>query len=125
MLIAGIGAGLTFRECEGEKDTKREECENDIRKKSKKLDNAVEFIKLYFVITCIILCLCFSYNKKIIIINCICILVKLSLFIGYLINLILMDSDNDFIIISILLLIEISSDICFLVNEKIKFTIKN
>ena len=123
VLIVGIGLGISFAECEDIDEKKREECKKDYRNKDKKYNNAVEFSDPCFVITCIILCLCFCYNKKIIIINCICIVIKLSLFIGYLIN--LQYTQNNFILIPILLLIEISSDICFLVNEKIKFTIKN
>jgi len=123
LVIMGMALGITFTECEEFKDEKREECEKYLSKKGKRLDNALKLIKPFLVITCIILSLCFCYNKKIIIINCICIVIKLSLFIGYLIN--LQYTQNNFILIPILLLIEISSDICFLVNEKIKFTIKN
>ena len=120
----GMALGITFTECEEFKDEKREECEKYLSKKGKRLDNALKLIKPFLVITCIILSLCFCYNKKIIIINCICIVIKLSLLIGFLINLHIKEEDN-FVLILILILFEISSDICFLVNEKIKFTIKN
>ena len=123
VLIAGIGLGLTFSECE--ENDKKEECEEDYRKKDNGLNNAVRFILPCLVITCIILCLCFSYNKKIIIINCIFIIIKFFLFIGYLVNLLYTQDENGFVLILFLLLIEISSDICILANEKLKFTIKN
>ena len=125
LLIAGIGAGLTFAECEEIDEKERKECEEYFRNKSYKLDDAYQFFKPCLIITCIILCLCFSYNKKIIIINCICIIIKLSLFIGYLINLQYTQDKNGFGLISFLFLPEITSDICLLVNEIVKFTIKN
>ena len=125
LLIGGIGLGLTFSECEEIDEKERKECEEEFRKKDKKLTIAVQFIMPCLIITCIILCLCFSYNKKIIIINCICIIIKLSLFIGYLINLQYTQDKNGFGLISFLFLPEITSDICLLVNEIVKFTIKN
>ncbi len=121
LIIGGIGAGLTFSECEGYGEIKQK-CEEDLRKKDKKLSIALLFIIPCLFITCIFICLCFSYNKKIIIINCICIIIKLSLFIGYLIN--LQYTQDNFGLISFLILPEISSDICFIMSEKLKLTIK-
>ena len=125
LLIAGIGAGLTFAECEEIDEKERKECEEYFRNKSYKLDDAYQFFKPCLIITCIILCLCFSYNKKIIIINCICIIIKLFLFIGYLNNLQYTWEGYNFLSLFIIFLPEITSDICLLANEKLKFTIKN
>ena len=115
---------MGFSECEGDGE-EYEKCEEELSKQDKKLNDAIQLIMPCLIFTCIILCLCFSYNKKIIIINCICIIIKLSLFIGYLINLQYTQDENGFGLISFLFLPEIISDICLLVNEIVKFKIKN
>ena len=123
-IVVGRGIGLGFSECEGDGE-EYEKCEEELSKQDKKLNDAIQLIMPCLIFTCIILCLCFSYNKKIIIINCICIIIKLFLFIGYLNNLQYTWEGYNFLSLFIIFLPEITSDICLLANEKLKFTIKN
>ena len=124
-LIIGVGLGLGISgECDYEDDEERRRCEEDSKKDDKKYENALGFVFPYIIISSITIFLGFSYNKKLIILNYFCILIKISLYIGYSIYLSkVMDDGGGYIIL--IILPEIISDILFFMNGILKSNIKS
>ena len=124
-LIIGLSIGIGFSgECDYEEYEDRKRCEEDYKKDEKKLNDALVFVLPYIIISSITIFLGISYNKKLIILNYFCILIKISLYIVYSICLSeVMDDGGGYIILMILP--EIISDILFFMNGILKSNIKS
>ena len=118
LIIIGLAMGIGFAgECDYEDEEKIKKCEKEAKIKEKKLGNALKFVIPILAISSIVIFLGVIYNKKFIILNFICILIKISLFIGYIIYIdkLWEDEDNsDYMFFMIFP--EVISDIFFLVN---------
>ena len=110
---------LAFRigACDYDDIEKRKECEEEEKINVKKFNYALIFVLPLIAITSIVIVLGVIYNKRYIKLNFICILIKISLFIGYIIIIcqILIDEDDSEYIFS-LIFPEVISDIFFFVN---------
>ena len=110
---------LAFRigACDYDDREKRKECEEEEKIYEKKFNYALIFVLPLIAITSIVIVLGVIYNKRYIKLNFICILIKISLFIGYIILIceILKDKGDSKYIFS-LIFPEIIFDIFFLVN---------
>ena len=124
-VIVGVGIGLFISgECDYDNDEERRRCEEDYKKDDKKFDNAMKFVLPLIIISIITMILGFNYKKKLIILNIFCILIKISLFIGYIIYFSkLLDGEDGYMILMILP--EIISDLLFFMHEILKCNIKN
>ena len=124
-LIIGLSIGIGLSgECDYDDDEERRRCEKEYKKDEKKLNDALGFVLPYIIISSITIFLGFSYNKKLIILNYFCILIKISLYIGYSIYLSkVMDDGGGYIIL--IILPEIISDILFFMNGILKSNIKS
>ena len=125
-LIIGMLLGLGISgECDDDDWEKRKECEEQYKKDERKYCLALYFFFPCLFFTCIIMCLYNSYNKKIIVTNFICIIIKFFLYIGYLINLTSIWTKVEFLLLFILIFPEITSDLCFIISGIIKYLDKN
>ena len=116
LILKTLGIGYKGN-CDEEDPIIREECLEESSKEHEKLDNAVRLVLPCLILTCIILCFLLSNNKKIIIINCICIIIKLFLYIGYLIKLSKFWDDGKLSFFMVFISLEVVSDICLIIYE--------
>lgn len=119
LILNALGIGYKGN-CDEDDLIKRKECEEESSKEHKKLDDAVRIALPCLILTYIILCLTVSNNKKINIINCICIIIKLFLYIEYLIKLSKFWDDGKLSFFIFFISLEIVSDICLIIFELLK-----
>ena len=113
MVIIGLILSLfVSAECDYEDEERKKRCEEEHKDDDKKFDDALKFALSFIIISSITIFLGISYNKKLIILSSFCLLIKISLLIGYIIYLSKLIDDDRYI--SLVILPEIISDIFFL-----------
>ena len=95
-IIIGLAIGIGFSgECDYDEEEKIKECEEETKIKEKKFGDALKFILPILAISSIVIFLGVFFNKKFVILNFICILIKISLFTGYIIYIDRLWEDED------------------------------
>ena len=109
--------GFRIGACDYDDKEKRKKCDEEEKINEKKFEYALILVLPLIVITIIVIVLGFTFNKKNIKLNFICILIKISLFIGYIIYIdkLWEDEDNS-VYMFIMIFPEVISDLFFLVN---------
>ena len=112
-----VRLGFRIGACDYDDKEKRKKCDEEEKINEKKFEYALILVLPLIVITIIVIVLGLTFNKKNINLNFICILIKISLFIGYIILICeILKDEGDSKYISSLIFPEIISDIFFLVN---------
>ncbi len=112
-----FGLAFSIGACDYDDREKRKECDEEEKIYVKKFNYALIFVLPLIAITSIVIVLGVIYDKKYTKLNFICILIKISLFIGYIILICeILKHEGDSKYIFSLIFPEIIFDIFFLVN---------
>ena len=117
LIIIGLALGMSLSDCDYEDKEKIRECQKKAEIKGKKFENALKFVLPILAISSIVIFLGIVYNKKYVILNLICILIKISLFTGYIIYIVrLWEDKGNSGYMFYMIFPEVISDIFFFVN---------